>query len=148
NFHMFLDGAVVAVTGGASGLGLATARELHAVGTRVVLVDLPTSDGADRAAELGNTATFAPADVTDEAQFAAALDTAAEHGPLRGLVHCAGKGAQLRLLNKDDSPAAVEPFEDVLNLNLIGSYNALRLGASRIARTDTAADGERGAIVL
>ncbi|WP_263399779.1 SDR family NAD(P)-dependent oxidoreductase [Saccharopolyspora pogona] len=97
------------------------------------------------------------ADITDEQQFAAALDTADEIGPLRALVHCAGAGAgagagtgagaRIRLVEKDGQPGAVEPFEKVIALNLIGSSNALRLGAARMAKHD-AVDDERGAIVL
>ncbi|MDA3644436.1 SDR family NAD(P)-dependent oxidoreductase [Saccharopolyspora indica] len=139
---MRLEGISAAVTGGASGLGLATARKLAGAGAAVTIIDLPTSQGAEVAAELG--ARFAAADITDEQQFAAALDAA---GPLRALVHCAGRGARIRLVEKDGEPGALEPFEDVIKLNLIGSYNALRLGAARMAEHD-AVDGERGAIVL
>ena len=84
---MELKDLSVAVTGGASGLGLATARRVLAAGGTVTLIDLPSSNGADVATELGDGATFAPADVTDEEQFAAALDVAHERGGLRGVVH-------------------------------------------------------------
>ncbi|RKT87056.1 NAD(P)-dependent dehydrogenase, short-chain alcohol dehydrogenase family [Saccharopolyspora antimicrobica] len=142
---MRLEGISAAVTGGASGLGLATARKLAGAGATVTIIDLPASPGAEVAAELG--ARFAAADITDEQQFAAALDAADEAGPLRALVHCAGRGARIRLVEKDGEPGALEPFEDVIQLNLIGSYNALRLGAARMAKHD-AVDDERGAIVL
>lgn len=144
---MLLEGLSTVVTGGASGLGLATARRLVKAGGRVTVVDLPSSDGAAVADELGDAALFAPADVTDADQFAAALDAADEHGPVRGLVHCAGASRKIRVLDRDGNPGSLEDFEWVVRLNLIGSFNALRLGAARIARHETV-DGERGAIVL
>jgi NAD(P)-dependent dehydrogenase (short-subunit alcohol dehydrogenase family) len=144
---MRLEGLTTAVTGGASGLGLATARRLLKEGGRVTLIDLPGSDGERVADELGENATFAAADVTDADQFAAALDVADAQGGLRGLVHCAGAGRKMRILDRDGNPGSLEDFEFVIKLNVIGSFNALRLGAARIARQE-AVDGERGAIVL
>jgi NAD(P)-dependent dehydrogenase (short-subunit alcohol dehydrogenase family) len=144
---MQLSGLVTAVTGGASGLGLATAQRLVAAGGRVTIIDLPSSAGEQVAADLGDAARFAPADVTDAEQFAAALDAAGEDGPLRGLVHCAGAGRRLRVLDKDGEPGSLEDFEWVMKLNVTGSFNALRLGAARMARTEPV-DGERGAIVM
>jgi NAD(P)-dependent dehydrogenase (short-subunit alcohol dehydrogenase family) len=144
---MQLAGSVFAVTGGASGLGLATARRLVKAGARVTLIDLPTSEGVKAAAELGDAAQFAAGDVTDENAFAAALDAADAQGGLRGVVHCAGAGRKVRLLDRDGNPGSLADFEFVLKLNLVGSFNALRLGAARIAKQDLA-DGERGAIVL
>ncbi len=144
---MRLEGMSTAITGGASGLGLATARRLIKAGGRVTIIDLPTSAGAEIANELGEAALFVAADVTVAEQFAAALDTADEHGDLRGLVHCAGASRKIRLLDKEGNPGSLEDFEWVIKLNLVGSFNALRLGAARIARHDEI-DGERGAIVL
>ncbi|ROZ85307.1 SDR family NAD(P)-dependent oxidoreductase [Gordonia sp. OPL2] len=144
---MELKGQSVAVTGGASGLGLATATRIVDAGGQVTLVDLPTSDGAAVADQLGPSATFAPADITDREQFAAALDVADDRGGLRGLVHCAGAGRRMRVLEKDGSAGSVEDFEFVIRLNLIGSFHALSLGAERMARLSEV-DGERGAIVL
>ncbi|TMR99850.1 SDR family NAD(P)-dependent oxidoreductase [Nonomuraea basaltis] len=144
---MRVEGLSFAVTGGASGLGLATARRLVKAGGKVTIIDLPASAGADVAGELGEAARFAAADVTDADQFAAALDAADGFGGLRGLVHCAGAGRRLRLLDKDGNPGSLEDFEWVIRLNLIGSFNALRLAAARMARHDEI-DGERGAIVL
>ncbi|MCL2732667.1 MAG: SDR family NAD(P)-dependent oxidoreductase [Actinomycetia bacterium] len=145
---MNLEGLTTAVTGGASGLGLATAQRLIAEGGHVTIIDLPTSAGADVVKELGDRARFAPADVTDEAQFSAALDAADEQaGGLRGLVHCAGAGRRMRVVEKDGSPGSLEDFEFIIRLNLIGSFNALRLGAARMARREPV-DGERGAIVM
>lgn len=145
---MKLDGLTTAITGGASGLGLATAERLVAAGGHVTLIDLPSSDGAAIADKLGERARFVAGDVTDADAFGAALDVAEEQGEgLRGLVHCAGAGRRMRILEKDGSPGSLEDFEFVIRLNLIGSFNALRLGASRMARRE-AVDGEKGAIVL
>ena len=144
---MQLSGLITAVTGGASGLGLATAQRLVAAGGQVTIIDLPSSAGEQVAADLGDAARFVAADVTDSEQFAAALDAAGERGPLRGLVHCAGAGRRLRVLDKDGEPGSLDDFEWVMKLNVTGSFNALRLGAARMARNE-AEDGERGAIVL
>lgn len=144
---MELKGISTAVTGGASGLGLATARRLADAGAQVTLIDLPHSEGAAAAKELGSAAQFAAADITDPEQFAAALDVADERGGLRGIVHCAGAGRRMRILDNDGKAGSLEDFEFVIRLNLVGSFNALRLGAERIARHDEI-DGERGAIVL
>ncbi|WAC54228.1 SDR family NAD(P)-dependent oxidoreductase [Gordonia sp. SL306] len=144
---MELKGQSFAVTGGASGLGLATANRIVDAGGQVTLIDLPTSDGEAVASELGSSASFAPADITDREQFAAALDVADERGGLRGLVHCAGAGRRMRVLDKEGKAGSLEDFEFVINLNLVGSFNALSLGAERMARLHEL-DGERGCIVL
>ncbi|EOM76981.1 SDR family NAD(P)-dependent oxidoreductase [Rhodococcus rhodnii] len=144
---MELAGHSIAVTGGASGLGLATARRIVDAGGAVTLIDLPTSDGEVAAKELGEAARFAPADVTDREQFAAALDVADEQGGLRGLVHCAGAGRRMRILDKEGNAGSAEDFEFVIRLNLVGSFHALSLGAERMARQSDL-DGERGSIVL
>jgi NAD(P)-dependent dehydrogenase (short-subunit alcohol dehydrogenase family) len=144
---MKLDGNSFAVTGGASGLGLATAGRIVGAGGTVTIIDLPTSAGDQVAAELGKNAQFAPADVTDAASFAEALDAADAEGRLRGVVHCAGAGRRVRVLEKDGTPGSLGDFEFIIRLNTIGSFNALRLGAERIAKHDEI-DGERGAIVM
>ena len=144
---MELKGLSVAVTGGASGLGLATARRVLAAGGNVTLIDLPGSSGEEIAKELGDGAVFAPGDVTDSEQFAAALDVAHERGGLRGVVHCAGAGRKMRVLDKEGKAGSLEDFEFVIRLNLIGSFNALRLGAERMAELDLIED-ERGAVVM
>jgi NAD(P)-dependent dehydrogenase (short-subunit alcohol dehydrogenase family) len=144
---MELKGLSVAVTGGASGLGLATAQRVLAAGGNVTLIDLPSSNGADVAKDLGDGATFAGADVTDAEQFAAALDVAHERGGLRGVVHCAGAGRKMRILDKEGKAGSLEDFEFVIRLNLIGSFNALRLGAERMAQLEPI-DGERGVVVM
>lgn len=136
------------VTGGASGLGAATAAAIVDGGGRVVIADLPTSDGETTAKGLGDAAVFVGVDITDEDSFAAALDSVESHGPLRGAVHCAGRGGdRLRILDKEGNPAPLQSFRDVLEVNLIGTYNVLRLASARIARNEPI-DGERGAIVL
>jgi NAD(P)-dependent dehydrogenase (short-subunit alcohol dehydrogenase family) len=136
------------VTGGSSGLGLATVRRLLAAGAKVGIADLnPPSD--DDLAELGTGVIFAKADITDEAAVNDALDAIeAAGGPLRAVVHCAGRGGdRVRILDSDGNPGSLETFAEVVRVNLVGTYNILRLGAARIARTEPV-DGERGAIVL
>jgi NAD(P)-dependent dehydrogenase (short-subunit alcohol dehydrogenase family) len=141
-----ISGASAVVTGGASGLGEATAKALAARGAKVVVLDLQEEAGQKLAAELGGT--FAKADVTDEAQVQAAVDAASELGPLRVLVNCAGLGKAGRIIGKDLSPVPLEQFEFVVRVNLIGSYNCARLAASAIAKTDPLEDGtSRGAIL-
>ena len=140
---MNVEGSSAIVTGGASGLGFATAQRLTAAGVHVTIVDLPGSDGPARAGELG--ATFAPADVTNEEQVRAALDAAAERGPVRVAVNCAGIGTPGRVLGKN-GVLPLEAFTKVVTVNLIGTFNVLRLAAERIAATEPV-DGERGVIV-
>jgi NAD(P)-dependent dehydrogenase (short-subunit alcohol dehydrogenase family) len=139
--------AAAVVTGGASGLGLATAKKLLAQGAKVVLADLPTSDGAAVAASLGPNARFAAADVTSEAQMQAAFNAAAELGPVRATVHCAGRGGPLRILDKNGEPGALETYETVIRINLVGSFNVLRLAAAAMAKGPEV-DGERGVVVM
>jgi NAD(P)-dependent dehydrogenase (short-subunit alcohol dehydrogenase family) len=140
---MDIAGSAAVVTGGASGLGLAAAQRLAKAGARVTIVDLPSTAGAERAAEFGGT--FAPADVTDEQQVGTALDAAAEHGPLRVAVNCAGIGTAGRVLGKN-GVLPLEQFSKVVNVNLIGTFNVIRLAAERIAASEPV-EGERGVIV-
>jgi NAD(P)-dependent dehydrogenase (short-subunit alcohol dehydrogenase family) len=142
---MIINGASVVVTGGASGLGAATARRLTDDGAKVVILDLPTSAGAEVAAELG--AIFVPADVTDPDSVNAALDAAEGIAPLRALVHCAGRGGALRLVDRDGNPGSLEIFEGVVRTNLIGTFNVLSLAAARMAKNEEL-DGERGVCIL
>jgi len=145
---MRIDGISALVTGGASGLGLGTARELVARGAKVVLLDLPASPGEEAAKELGAAASFVPADVTDTDGVNTALDAAEANGPLRAVVHCAGRGGDRnRIIDKDRNPGSLDTFADVLRVNLVGSYNVLRLAASRMAANDLV-DGERGSVIL
>ncbi|WP_221585816.1 SDR family NAD(P)-dependent oxidoreductase [Microbacterium sp. G2-8] len=142
---MDLHGTSALVTGGASGLGLASAKRLADGGAHVVVVDLPTSDGAARAAEIGGT--FAAADVTDPRAVAAAADAAERAAPLRALVHCAGRADPLRLVGRDGDPGSLDLFEEVVRVNLVGTFNVLRIAAARMARNEEV-DGERGVCVL
>jgi NAD(P)-dependent dehydrogenase (short-subunit alcohol dehydrogenase family) len=142
-----IDGISAAVTGGASGLGLATTKRLLAGGASVVILDLPTSAGEQVADELGDKVTFAPADVRSEEQVSAALDLAGETGPLRAVIHCAGRGGAVRVVDKEGNPGSLERYTDVVTVNLIGSFNVLRLAAARMAKTEPV-DGERGVVVM
>jgi len=142
-----LSNSSVLVTGAASGLGWASAQRLAKRGASVVLVDLPDSAGADRARDLGSDCVFSPADVTDADAVAAAVQSAASLGPLRAVVHCAGRGGTVRVLQKDGSPAPLKLFETVLRVNVIGTFNVLRFAASAMARNEVL-DGDRGVFVL
>lgn len=142
---MKLSGSVALVTGGASGLGAATVRRLVAAGARAVIVDRDEARGTALASELGQT--FAKADVTDAAQVEAAVAQAESLGPLRVVVSCAGVGWAARTLDKTGKPHDFDLFKTVIGVNLIGTFNVLRLGASAIAKTPALEHGERGVIV-
>ena len=142
---MDLTGASALVTGGASGLGLASARRLAAAGAAVTIVDLPTSAGADIAAELGGS--FAPADVTDAQQVAAAVEVAAASGPLRVVVNCAGIAPPAKVLDRDGNPTPLETFERIIRVNLVGTYNVISQASAVIAKTEPTDGGDRGVIV-
>ncbi len=142
---MDITGASALVTGGASGLGLATARRLAAAGAHVTIVDLPSSDGAAIAAEFGGS--FAAADVTDAEQIAAAAALAAEAGPLRVVVNCAGIAPPAKVLDRDGAPSPLQDFERVIRVNLIGTYNVIAQASAVMATTDPAEGGDRGVIV-
>lgn len=144
---MKTQGITALVTGGASGLGLASATRLVADGANVVIVDLATSGGEEVAKRLGPNVRFAAADVTTEAPMEAALDIAESMGPLRVLVHCAGRGGPVRLIDKEGRPGSLEAYENIIRTNLVGTFNTLRLAAVRMARAE-AVDGERGVCVL
>ncbi|MBD0736713.1 SDR family NAD(P)-dependent oxidoreductase [Streptomyces sp. CBMA29] len=145
---MEVNGVCAVVTGGASGLGLATARRLLDQGAAsVTLVDLPGSDGEAVAASLGDRARFAAADVCDTGQVEAALDTATRAGALRVLVHCAGRGGPVRLVDREGRPGSLDTYRTVVEINLVGTFNVLRLTAARMA-TNEPLDGDRGVCVL
>ena len=142
---MKLENMSALVTGGASGLGLACARRLVARGVKVVIVDLNREAGAAAEKELG--VTYAHGDVTNTEQINAALDSAERLGTLRAMVHCAGIGGAVRLVEKDGQPGSLEKYEQVVRVNLVGSFNMLRLSAARMAKNEVI-DGERGAMVM
>ncbi|KJE23328.1 dehydrogenase of unknown specificity, short-chain alcohol dehydrogenase like [Frankia torreyi] len=142
---MDISGSIALVTGGASGLGLATARRLLAAGARVVLLDLPSSAGDAVAKELGDDARFVAADVTQPEEVGAALDAAVALGPLRVVVNCAGTGNAIRVLGRG-GVFPLEAFAKVIHVNLIGTFNVIRLAAERIATVEPV-DGDRGVIV-
>ncbi|MBX6745143.1 MAG: SDR family NAD(P)-dependent oxidoreductase [Acetobacteraceae bacterium] len=144
---MDVRNAAALVTGGASGLGLATAKRLIARGAKVVLCDLPSSRGAEVAAELGQGTRFAAADVADEAGMQAAVAAAEALGPLRILVHCAGRGGSQRLIDREGKPMPLDHFQEIIRVNLIGTFNALRLAAAAMARNEPV-EGERGVCIL
>ena len=136
---------VALVTGGASGLGLATVKELHANGARIVILDLPSSRGKEVAGELGDRAVFSPGDVTSPDSVTAALDAAAGLGTLRITVNCAGIGNGIRTVSKK-GPFPLDAFTKVINVNLIGTFNVIRLAAERISQAPEAGE-ERGVII-
>ncbi|HVE93359.1 MAG TPA: SDR family NAD(P)-dependent oxidoreductase [Acidimicrobiales bacterium] len=144
---MDIKGSAAIVTGGASGLGEATVRRLHAAGAAVTILDRNAEQGEALAKELGGAANFAAADVTDHAAVAAAVDQAASTAPLRIAVNCAGLGIAQRTINKDGSPHDPGSFKWLIDINLIGTFNGMTLAASAISKTDPGADGERGVIV-
>jgi NAD(P)-dependent dehydrogenase (short-subunit alcohol dehydrogenase family) len=139
---MEIKDAVAVVTGGASGLGLATTKRLLDRGAQVVVIDLR---GEEAVRELGERARFVEADVTDEAGVAKALDTAESMGTLRINVNCAGIGNAIKTLSKD-GPFPLDAFKKVVGVNLIGTFNVLRLAAERIAKTEPLGE-ERGVII-
>jgi NAD(P)-dependent dehydrogenase (short-subunit alcohol dehydrogenase family) len=140
-----IAGSVAVVTGGASGLGLATVRRLVAGGASVAIVDLPSSRGKAVAEELGAAVVFAPADVTSPDDVSAALDAAEALGPPRIVVNCAGIGPAAKTVGKT-GPLPLDAFTKVVTVNLIGTFNVIRLAAARIAGAGGAGE-ERGVIV-
>jgi len=144
---MKLDGAVAIVTGGASGLGEATVRTLVAGGARAVILDRPGSAGETLAGELGKQVLFAPADVTSEDEVGKAVDQAvATFGGVQICVNCAGVGIAVRTLSKQ-GPHSLEMFAKVLQVNLIGTFNTLRLAANAMAKNTPNEEKERGVII-
>ncbi len=142
---MELKGAAAIVSGGASGLGEATVRRLVAAGALVTILDFNTDKGTALAKELG--AKFVKADVTDADQVAEAVAAAAEEGPLRVGINCAGTGTAVRTIGKDGSPHIRSEWDRVVGINLIGTFLCMTHEASVIARSDALADGQRGVIV-
>jgi 3-hydroxyacyl-CoA dehydrogenase/3-hydroxy-2-methylbutyryl-CoA dehydrogenase len=144
---MRIDGQGALVAGGASGLGEATVRTLHGGGANVVIADVNEEKGAALAGELGDGARFVKTDVTDESAVEAAVAAAAEpEGGLRISVCCAGVGWPEKIAGKN-GPHQLQPFETVVRINLIGTFNVLRFAANAMLENEPAATGERGVCV-
>lgn len=146
---MQIQGQAALVTGGGSGLGAAVARELARLGAKVAVLDVNEAGARAVAAEIGGLAVRC--DITDSASVSAALDAAeAAHGPARILMNIAGIGGAKRIVGRDGSPAPLEDFERVVRVNLIGTYNMIRLAAARMVGLEpleSSGDGERGVMV-
>ena len=141
-----LEGASAIVTGGASGIGEACARQLTALGARVVVADLQDDKGEAVAKEIGGL--YVKCDVSSEEDGLAAVAAATEMGPLRVLVNSAGIGWANRTIDRNNEPMPQKQFDFVIKVNLLGSFNMLRLAAAAMAKTDAVDDdGQRGAIV-
>jgi NAD(P)-dependent dehydrogenase (short-subunit alcohol dehydrogenase family) len=151
---MNIQGQSALVTGGASGLGEATARELARLGAKVAVLDVNLAQAEKVAADIGQQygngcAVACQCDITDAESMAAAIAKAADkHGPARILMNIAGVGSAKRVVQKDGSPAALEDFARVVNINLVGTYNASRLFAAECARLPPLEDGERGVMMF
>jgi len=144
---MDLNGVSAVISGGASGLGEATARDLAAHGVKVVIADLNEDKGKALADEIGGV--FVKTDVSDEGQVQAAVQAAVDTGaPLRVIVNSAGIGWAERTVNRDGSPHNLATYQKVIAVNLIGTFNLMRIGAAAIAKTEPAdADGQRGVVI-
>jgi NAD(P)-dependent dehydrogenase (short-subunit alcohol dehydrogenase family) len=145
---MDINGVSALVTGGASGIGAAAARQLAAKGAKVVVADLNAEKGEALAAEIGGS--FAPVDVTSTDQIQAAVEHALELGPLWAVVNSAGIGWAQRTIGKDgefSSAHDIDAFKKVIAINLIGTFDTIRLAATAMGRNEPDADGQRGAIV-
>jgi NAD(P)-dependent dehydrogenase (short-subunit alcohol dehydrogenase family) len=140
-----ITGKTALITGGASGLGLATARVLVDAGAKVVIADLPSSAGAERASELGANATFAPTDVTDEASVEAALDISENFGGVDIVVNCAGIANAIRVVGKK-GVFPLADFSRVIQINLIGTFNVIRLASARMVASPV--DGEERGVII
>ncbi|MGH3579938.1 MAG: SDR family NAD(P)-dependent oxidoreductase, partial [Mycobacterium sp.] len=144
---MRIDGTSAVVSGGASGLGEATARHLAGRGAMCMIIDRNAERGRSLAKELGEPARFVEADVAQDDEVAHAVELAAERGPLRVAVNCAGIGAAVRVVGRDGSPHDFATFERVLRVNLFGTFNVLRLAAAAMSKTEPLENNERGVII-
>ncbi len=142
---MTLHNTSAMVTGGASGMGEATGRRLAAEGARVVVVDRDSTKGKAVAADLGGL--FCEADVTEDDSVRAAVAAAVELAPLRTCIHCAGVGWAERTLDRRNNPHDLDRFRKIIEINLVGTFNVLRLAASGMAGNQPDENGERGVIV-
>jgi NAD(P)-dependent dehydrogenase (short-subunit alcohol dehydrogenase family) len=140
-----LQDTTALVTGGASGMGEATARRLADAGATVVVLDRDPARGETVAKELGGR--FVQADVTSEPEVTAAVAAATEIAPLRTCIHCAGIGWAERTINRAGTPHSLETFRKVLDINLVGTFNVMRLAAAAMSGNEPTTDGERGVIV-
>lgn len=145
---MELTQTIALVTGGASGLGRATATRFAAAGGKVAIADLPDSRGAEVAAELGESVIFTPCDVTSEEMVTAALDALSEAfgGPVTAVVNCAGIGVGMKTIGKK-GPHPLDLFQKVLTVNTAGTFNVIRLAAERMSAAEPNDKGERGVII-
>jgi NAD(P)-dependent dehydrogenase (short-subunit alcohol dehydrogenase family) len=141
---MQIQDNVFIITGGASGLGAATARMLTEAGGKVVLADVQVEAGSALAAELGGK--FVKCDVTSEADGKAVVDAAVAMGNVRGLINCAGVAPAIKTVGKD-GPHPLESFQRTININLVGTFNMARLAADAMGKTDAVDTGERGVII-
>ena len=143
---MDLNGKAAVVTGGASGLGAATARELAAAGAKVAIFDIQDDKGESVAAEIGGV--YCRCDVTDEENTVGAFATAKEaHGAARVLVNCAGTAIAMKTSSRGE-PHPLGPFSKIIQINLIGSFNCIRLAATDMIGEEPLADGERGVCII
>lgn len=138
---------VALVTGGASGLGKATVLQWVADGGKAIIVDRDTERGEALATELGDAARFVATDVTNAEQVQAAVQAATELGDFRLAVSCAGVGWAARTVNREGEPHDLELFQKIIGVNLVGTFNVLRLSSSAMMKNEPDADGQRGAIV-
>jgi NAD(P)-dependent dehydrogenase (short-subunit alcohol dehydrogenase family) len=144
---MKFENSTFIVTGGASGLGEATVRSFHAAGANVVIADLNVEQGEQLAAELGSRAAFQRTNVADEADARACVALASSRfGGLQGLVNCAGIGNAAKVLGKE-GPLALDAFSKVVTVNLVGTFNMIRLAADAMSKGEAGPDGERGVII-
>ena len=144
---MQIEGNVAVVTGAASGLGEATARRLHAQGAEIVVADMNDDRGRAVADELGDRAEFVHCDVTSPEDVGAAIEHASARGRFAISVHCAGGGIAARTLARDGTPHDLDAFRRVIELNLVGTFNVLRLAAAGMAGNEPDDLGERGVCV-
>lgn len=144
---MEISGASAVVTGGASGLGEATVRRLVGAGAKVVILDRDTVKGEALAKELGEAVAYSPTDVTVAGDVTAAIELAGSLGPLRIAVNCAGIGWASRVVARDGTPHDLDLYSTVISINLIGTFNVLRLSAAAMAAGDPTDTGERGVVI-
>lgn len=145
---MNIQSSVAVITGGGSGLGEGTVRALIGLGAKVAIVDIGRSRGAEIAQQLGDNAIFIEADVTNEELTAAAMSKTVEaFGAIHVVVNCAGIATAGKTLGKGNTPLDLGPFKRTIEVNLIGTFNVIRLAAAHMVKNEPATDGERGVII-